>query len=472
MTPLTPKAGPKFGSKYEDTDIGIPQADLGKLFQDFTQVDSSVTRRYGGTGLGLAVTRQLIELMHGRVGVQSTLGRGSTFWFEIALPAGTQAAAGEAAKLPDQQIYARAAATGNEPDSRALVAEDNAINRKLVVAYLEKMGLRADTVENGRQAVDAVRSRWYDIVLMDVQMPEMDGFEAAKEIRRLPGERGQVPIIAITAFTSSEDIERCIAAGMNDFVSKPIDRAQLRDAVEKWSQDKDGTSDTHATEPAALSPADNEIIEPGILKGLAESLGADKTRELVALYIDDIQSRLQRLLKAADAQDFATLRKEAHDVRSTSGSLGLTRLFALGEGIAENACADGREAGARLAVMQRGRLSMRENHRRSAPNAVSHRRFWPAFAALALAAPALPATAADEPGQRFRVQFADLPAPGATPSARNAARAVRESSPPMRRWQSPTALRSMSLPRGCLMPDGWWWRRMATCSLRSQTPGG
>ena len=345
MTPLTPKAGPKFGSKYEDTDIGIPQADLGKLFQDFTQVDSSVTRRYGGTGLGLAVTRQLIELMHGRVGVQSTLGRGSTFWFEIALPAGTQAAAGEAAKLPDQQIYARAAATGNEPDSRALVAEDNAINRKLVVAYLEKMALRADTVENGRQAVDAVRSRWYDIVLMDVQMPEMDGFEAAKEIRRLPGERGQVPIIAITAFTSSEDIERCIAAGMNDFVSKPIDRAQLRDAVEKWSQDKDGTSDTHATEPAALSPADNEIIEPGILKGLAESLGADKTRELVALYIDDIQSRLQRLLKAADAQDFATLRKEAHDVRSTSGSLGLTKLFALGEGI-ENACADDREAGA------------------------------------------------------------------------------------------------------------------------------
>ena len=332
----------KIRVEVEDTGIGIPKAAQGKLFQDFTQVDSSVTRKYGGTGLGLAVTRQLVELMDGTVGVESTVDRGSTFWFEIELPSGSGATEDDAVKPQAQQKKARATTADGNQTPRALLAEDNAINRKLLVAYLGKMGIKADTVENGREAVEAVRDGTYAIVLMDVQMPEMDGYEAAREIRRLPGDRGKVPIIAITAFTGAADIERCIAAGMNDFVSKPIDRARLRKSMEKWFDAKNAKPEP--TKPASNIPAspDDKIMDPSVLDGLTESLGTDKTRELVSLYIDDIGSRLIRLMKACEDQNFPVLRKEAHDLRSNSGSLGLTRLFALGEGI-ENACTDGRD---------------------------------------------------------------------------------------------------------------------------------
>ena len=333
--------------EVEDTGIGIPQADLGRLFKDFTQVDSSVTRKYGGTGLGLAVTRQLVELMKGSVGVESTVGRGSTFWVEMELSSGTAAAKADPTESEDQQIYARAAAGSGSPESRALVVEDNAINRKVLLAYLEKMGIQADTVENGRQAVDAVRLGWYHLVLMDVQMPEMDGYDAARAIRQLPGDRGKVPIIAITAFATKNDVEKCKACGMNDFLSKPIDRAKLSEAIHKWSNQHGSGQDAPALAetPNPGATSDAEIIDLEVLNGLTESLGEAKTKELVALYVVDIESRLVRLREAAQNNDFRAIRKEAHDLRSTSGSLGLTRLFALGAGI-ETACVDGRNADA------------------------------------------------------------------------------------------------------------------------------
>ncbi len=331
--------------EVEDTGIGIPQADLGRLFKDFIQVDSSVTRKYGGTGLGLAVTHQLVELMKGSIGVESTVGRGSTFWMELELPTGAAAAGNDSAASEDHQNPARAAAAN--PESRTLVVEDNAINRKVLLGYLKKMGIQADTVENGRQAVDAVRLGWYHLVLMDVQMPEMDGYDAARAIRQLPGDRGKVPIIAITAFATKKDIKKCKACGMDDFLSKPIDRAKLSQAIEKWSNQQRPGPDafTKAEAPMSDSTSGAEIIDPDVLNGLTESLGEAKTQELVTLYIVDMESRLVRLHEAAQNNDFGAVRKEAHDLRSTSGSLGLSRLFALGAGI-EIACVDGRNADA------------------------------------------------------------------------------------------------------------------------------
>lgn len=192
-----------------------------------------------------------------------------------------------------------------------------------------------------------MRLGWYHIVLMDLQMPVLDGFGAARAIRELPGERGKVPIVAITAFATREEIEKCKECGMNDYVAKPINRDKLTEAVLKWSGG-------HGVPPAAAGPKparrlgavdEAEVLDRSVLGGLTESLGAAKTAELVDLYVTDIEARIVRLGKAAADSDFPTLRKEAHDLRSTSGSLGLTRLFALGEGI-ENACADGREADA------------------------------------------------------------------------------------------------------------------------------
>jgi CheY-like chemotaxis protein len=366
-----------------DTGIGIPAHKMETLFQPFTQADSSMTRRYGGTGLGLSISRRLVELMRGRIGVESREGAGSTFWFtarlarqpgtsvrsEISAPnlaglrvltvddsdasrrafAGllsglrchheevadsptalarlqqaaregkpyrvailNQAAPGEngeplfaaitrdaeirgvqlvlvtpagrredparlvragfAAQLtkPVRQAHLRAClqncvgGTAPEPaataaphaldagvgrPTRILLAEDNRTNQRLAIAFLEKMGHRVDAVANGAEAVEALRSRPYDLVLMDVQMPEMDGLEATRLVRQTStGVRNpDIPVVAMTAHAMKGDRERCLEAGMNDYLSKPINRAELAAVIERWLSER--RSVPHPGEP-------------------------------------------------------------------------------------------------------------------------------------------------------------------------------------------------------------------------------
>ena len=203
-----------------DTGIGIEDAEQTRLFETFSQADSSISRRYGGTGLGLAICRELVVLMGGAIGVSSQHGVGSTFWFELRLPV----AAPDAVDPAD--AFAPVA-LGAVRSLRILVAEDNAINQRLMAAVLGKAGHQATMVGNGHQAVAAVRDGAYDLVLMDVQMPDLDGIEATRQIRALPPPRNLVPIIALTAHAMTGAKETYLAAGMDDFVAKPIESAVL-----------------------------------------------------------------------------------------------------------------------------------------------------------------------------------------------------------------------------------------------------
>jgi CheY-like chemotaxis protein len=216
-----------------DTGIGIPSEIQEKLFRPFTQADESMARRFGGTGLGLSICKKLVELMNGSIRVESTEGIGSTFWFTCKV------------KVQDERSLPIEVAQPNESarheralskTTTVLVVEDNLVNQALVLAQLKKLGYATRAVGNGKEALEAVSQDSYDLILMDCQMPEMDGFEATQKIRKLELQRGtHTPIIALTANAMREDQLRCMEVGMNEFLTKPIKIDDLAKALTRWS---------------------------------------------------------------------------------------------------------------------------------------------------------------------------------------------------------------------------------------------
>jgi CheY-like chemotaxis protein len=227
----------------QDSGIGIAAEQLPRLFQDFEQADASTTRQDGGTGLGLVITRRLAQLMGGDAGAESTLGVGSTFWFTARLRRGVAAEPGVAVAASVSAPVAPADATEStgvqqqlsqrHGQARILIVEDNEVNRELAMAWLDDVGLSADTANDGREAVQRAQAVAYDLVLMDMQMPVMDGLEATRAIRALPG-RADTPILAMTANAFEEERALCLGAGMNDFVIKPVDVNALYACMLKW----------------------------------------------------------------------------------------------------------------------------------------------------------------------------------------------------------------------------------------------
>ena len=202
----------------KDTGIGIPKAKMHRLFQPFTQVDSSTTRRYGGTGLGLAISKKLVELMGGRIWAESQLGKGSTFHFTILADAALVAP--ESGMKPETEM--KYGLLEDRKQVRILLAEDNAVNQMVMQKMLNKLGYQAEVVANGKEVLSSLELQPYDIILMDVQMPEMDGFETARAIRKLLPSGDQPKIIAITAYALKGDRQKCLDAGMDDYISKPV----------------------------------------------------------------------------------------------------------------------------------------------------------------------------------------------------------------------------------------------------------
>ena len=253
-----------------DTGIGIPESRLSAIFTPFTQVDTSTTRKYGGTGLGLTICRQLAELMGGEIGVTSEEGKGSTFWFTARFEkqnVETVKAAQEAAPnaLP---VAPRAAASLNDLTARILLVEDNAINQKVALHQLKMLGYSADVAADGQEAVDALSMTNYDLVLMDCLMPNMSGFQATTIIRDQSSAvlNHNVPVIAMTANAMNEDRDNCLEAGMDDYVSKPVKKELLDALLKKW-----------------LSPAN-------LLRKKAIDVGEhdlDKLKQLKVLYVED-----------------------------------------------------------------------------------------------------------------------------------------------------------------------------------------
>lgn len=221
--------------EVEDTGIGIRQEDQVRLFQNFTQADSSITRQFGGTGLGLSISKRIIELMQGDIGLESEYGKGSRFWFCVPVSVVETAvrlvARSETAAVVVEE---KEAASLSTEEFSILVAEDDPINQQVISSLLERIGYKADIAVDGSKAVEQAQKKHYDLIFMDMQMPNMDGLQATRAIRALPAPVSETPIVALTANVLPQDRQRCEEAGMDDFVGKPIDPELLAATIRKW----------------------------------------------------------------------------------------------------------------------------------------------------------------------------------------------------------------------------------------------
>jgi PAS domain S-box-containing protein len=313
-----------------DTGIGIPADKIGILFARFSQVDASTTRTYGGTGLGLAISKQLATMMGGQVGVESTEGVGSQFWFTVRL--GRQLKGPETQSRPPANLRGvRAPMVGREP--RILLAEDDATNQSVAVGFLKKLGLRADVVANGGEAVKALESVRYDLVLMDVQMPVVDGLTAARQIRdpRSKVRNHAIPIVAMTAQAMQGARECCLDAGMNDYLSKPMSPKDLAEVLVRWlpTQSEELGMLPAAATPPCLPPASAPVVFDRA--GLLERVMDDESLAQVVTetFLDDIPRQIEALRGYLDASNAASAERQAHSIKGASASVGGEALRAL-----------------------------------------------------------------------------------------------------------------------------------------------
>lgn len=306
--------------EVSDTGIGIEADAVASLFQPFQQVDDSSARRFEGSGLGLAICKNLADLMQGTLEVSSVVGMGSCFRLRLRLGRGDPAvlALQTAQESPRKWIPL---ATDSASACHVLLVEDNAINQELAEALLTRFGARVTTVSTGQAAVDAVTRQTFDIVLMDIQMPGMDGFEATRAIRRLPVGR-MIPIVAMTANALPGDRERCLDAGMDDYIGKPIEPEKLREALNHWCN----------LGVAAAEVADNDfggLQEAGIdtrrALGLLLQDGA-LYRRLLIRFVEERAELPRELMAAWLSGDRASVRNQVHALKSLAGSLGMAEL--------------------------------------------------------------------------------------------------------------------------------------------------
>ncbi|HLP18076.1 MAG TPA: ATP-binding protein [Bacteroidota bacterium] len=325
-----------------DTGIGITCDAQEKLFQPFTQADGSTTRKYGGTGLGLAISKQLVEMLSGSIGVESNEHEGSTFWFTIRAKYAPNAAddTGNKRQMPSAE---KAEDLTPRLDLSMLIVEDNRINQTVELSILDKLGYRPDVVSNGAEAVAAVARKQYDVVLMDCQMPVMDGYDATRTIRTEQGETRHTIIIAMTANALEGDRELCLAAGMDDYVSKPLTLRSLRQVIGRWfpalPAGGTGVSESSGELSLRISESDippEEVDASSVVLDLAKieflrDLGGDGKDSLLAslreMFFKDFPGYISALKKTVINNDPQQLREAAHAAKGACGNLGLMQMF-------------------------------------------------------------------------------------------------------------------------------------------------
>ena len=311
-----------------DTGIGIAESARDRLFEAFAQADASTTRKFGGTGLGLAISKKLVALFGGEIGVDSELGVGSTFWFTARFVPGTPAVveAAEATFVPVPASVSRL----------VLVVDDNATNQKIAVRMLQTLGHRADVAASGVEAVEACSRVPYDLVLMDCQMPIMDGYDATRAIRAVEAGTGRrTPIVAMTASAMASDRVRCLEAGMDDYLSKPVRLLEVATKVDQWlassvvlagkASNPGPNGPDAAAVPGELSPP---VLDADLVASL-RSLGMDFLARLVPVFVLGAPDRLEVIAAAVASGDADALAAGAHALRGSAGNMGGVRVAAV-----------------------------------------------------------------------------------------------------------------------------------------------
>ena len=292
-----------------DTGIGIPADKLTSIFENFTQADTSTTRKYGGTGLGLSISRQLVELMNGRLWVESEVGKGSTFFFTAKFAVSPRR---DATLAAGERPAASIAAASDLAPMHILLADDSADNRFLIQAYLQGSACVLQFAENGEIALARMKAEHYDLVLMDAHMPVMDGYEATEKFREWEraNHRPPLPLLALTADAFKESIEKSVQVGFNAHLTKPIRKATLVEAILKYAR-----------------PCDH-VVE---VDGSAITVYVDSAvAEIAPLYLENIRHDLTRLQQAEKARDFDTIRTLGHNLKGTGASYGFARISDIG----------------------------------------------------------------------------------------------------------------------------------------------
>jgi hypothetical protein len=326
-----------------DTGIGIAPENIGNLFANFVQADNSISRRFGGSGLGLAICKRLVEQMGGEIKVISTRGQGSTFRFSLTLPVAEHMALTE---HDDQTVYAelktRIAALGRP--LRVLIVDDDATNRLVAAKMLKEFEVQNNMACDGVEAITAASSFSYDVILMDIRMPEMDGLQATRTIRARGGRLQTVPIIAFTANAFAEDVEACHEAGMNDLVVKPVRKKVMVEAILRVLSSHTTAADTDPAVVApplvpaeipstdAPSPFDRKVFDNLVLE-----IGKETALETLSLFVQETEDRLKLLRKLSGDAYRSKIEREAHSLKSAAGTFGLRAVAQLARALERDA---------------------------------------------------------------------------------------------------------------------------------------
>ena len=311
-------------------------------------MDASSTRQYGGTGLGLAISKQLAEMMGGSIGATSEEGEGAVFWFTVLMEKQAEGVRRDDVHNPPEDVFARFDAE----KVRILLVEDNAVNRAVALGLLKTLGLRADTAHDGEEAVAALERSPYDLVLMDCQMPKMDGYEATRRIRRMKGAAGETIVVAMTAHAMSGDRLKCLEAGMNDHIAKPVSRSALVGVLRRWLP-KSAMAAEIPVEGGTSREADAVSDAVWDRRELLRLLGGDESLvwEITAEFLEDTPLEIGALMAALDAGDTETVKERAHTIKGSAGSVGGAALFSAAFEL-EKAAKAGNPAGARTFAAQ------------------------------------------------------------------------------------------------------------------------
>jgi PAS domain S-box-containing protein len=309
-----PAAGSRVHIRVEDTGIGIPAEVQGRLFELFSQGDDTTSRRFGGTGLGLAISKRIVEAMGGEIGFTSAPRAGSTFWITVDLehaapPGGTESPV----KHP---VRSR----------RILTAEDNPISQLVITEHLKSFGYEVTAVSNGLEALEAVQAGSYDLLLLDCQMPHLDGYEAARLIRQLPDKAGRIPIIALTAHAIREELDKCLAMGMNDTITKPFRAEVLQRTIERWLGNDAVTAPQAGAAPLEPDP-DEKTLDARQFESL-RAIARESGPSFLTRLLDKFSGTpyMNELRGALDRGDRAALKSRAHGLKGTSLFMGGIRL--------------------------------------------------------------------------------------------------------------------------------------------------